>query len=113
MMSNQTNIVNLPTLAGGTEAFSIQQGVQTPASNATAVPWNREVYAAAHVVCKPYADNSPTLETAVDWDSTLAFRQHLWSQGFGVAEAMDTAQRSMGLDWPTSLEQIQRSTALA
>jgi len=112
-MSSQKNVINLPTLAGGIEAFSIQQGVQTPAGNTVATAWNREVYAAAHVVCMPFAANNPTLETAVDWEATLAFRQQLWSQGFGVAEAMDTAQRGMGLDWPTSLELIQRSTALA
>ncbi|RZL86141.1 MAG: dihydrodipicolinate synthase family protein, partial [Variovorax sp.] len=46
---------------------------------------------------------------AVDWDTTIAYRQHLWSLGLGVAEAMDTAQRGMGLDWPTSLELIGRS----
>ena len=46
---------------------------------------------------------------AIDWDATLAYRRHLWSQGFGVAEAMDTAQRGMGLDWPTSLELIRRT----
>ena len=46
---------------------------------------------------------------AVDWDATIAYRQRLWSLGLGVAEAMDTAQRGMGLDWPTSLELIRRS----
>lgn len=75
--------------------------------------WNRTAYAAAHVVNDPLADCDPWIDTAVDWDRTLAFREHLWSLGFGVAEAMDTAQRGMGLDWPTSLELIQRSTALA
>ena len=49
----------------------------------------------------------------VDWDATLAYREHLWSLGFGVAEAMDTAQRGMGLDWPLALELITRSTAAA
>jgi hypothetical protein len=75
--------------------------------------WNRTAYAAAHVVADPLADNDPWLDSAVDWDRTLAFRDHLWRQGFGVAEAMDTAQRGMGLDWPTSLELIRRSVALA
>ena len=55
------------------------------------------------------ADNDPWLDTAIDWDATIAFRRHLWSLGLGVAEAMDTAQRGMGLDWPTSLELIRRS----
>jgi hypothetical protein len=47
----------------------------------------------------------------VDWDATLKYREYLWSLGFGVAEAMDTAQRGMGLDWPLALELIRRSTA--
>lgn len=78
-----------------------------------ATGWSRVAYAAAHVVADPMADADPWLDCAIDWDRTLAFRSHLWSLGFGVAEAMDTAQRGMGLDWPTSLELIQRSTALA
>jgi hypothetical protein len=52
---------------------------------------------------------NPSLECAIDWDTTIAYRQHLWSLGLGVAEAMDTAQRGMGLDWPTSLQLISRS----
>jgi len=75
--------------------------------------WNRVAFAAAHVVADPLAGNDPWLDSAVDWDATLAFRRHLWSLGFGVAEAMDTAQRGMGLDWPTSLELIRRSVAEA
>ena len=70
--------------------------------------WTRTAYAAAHVVADPLADNDPWLDCSVDWDRTLAFREHLWSLGLGVAEAMDTAQRGMGLDWPTSLELIRR-----
>ncbi|MSU88856.1 DUF993 family protein [Rhodobacteraceae bacterium 2CG4] len=72
--------------------------------------WTRTAYAAAHVVNDPLADCDPWLDCPIDWDRTLAFREHLWSQGFGVAESMDTAQRGMGLDWPTSLELIQRAT---
>ena len=75
--------------------------------------WTRTAYAAAHVVADPLADCDPWLDAAVDWDRTLAFREHLWSLGFGVAEAMDTAQRGMGLDWPTSLDLILRATAQA
>ena len=55
------------------------------------------------------ADNDPWLDTDIDWDRTIAFRRHLWKLGLGVAEAMDTAQRGMGMDWPTSLELIRRS----
>lgn len=75
--------------------------------------WNRIAYAAAHVVSDPLADVDPWIDTAVDWDRTIAFREHLWSLGFGVAEAMDTAQRGMGLNWPTSLELVQRSMEIA
>lgn len=75
----------------------------------TAAPFNRIVYSAAHVVADPRASIDPWLQCAVDWDATMAYRRHLWSLGLGVAEAMDTAQRGMGLDWPTSLELIRRS----
>ena len=69
----------------------------------------RVAYAAAHVVADPAAENVPGAPPALDWDATLAFRRHLWSHGFGVAEAMDTAQRGMGLDWPAARELIRRS----
>ncbi len=73
----------------------------------------RVAYAAAHVVADPLADINPTLETRLDWEATLAYRRHLWSLGLAVAEAMDTAQRGMGLDWPTTQELIRRSLAEA
>jgi hypothetical protein len=60
-------------------------------------------------VCDPLADVDPWLDAAVDWDTTLAYRHHLWDLGFSVAEAMDTAQRGMGLDWNTTRELIRRS----
>src|SRR5438477_3761278 len=74
---------------------------------------NRVAFSAAHVVCDPLADVDPWLSAAIDWDKTIAFREHIWDLGLGVAEAMDTAQRGMGLDWPTSLELIRRSVAQA
>ncbi|WP_435969961.1 dihydrodipicolinate synthase family protein [Streptomyces sp. Qhu_M48] len=74
---------------------------------------SRTVFSAAHVVADPYADTSPDSPAAVDWDATLAFRRHLWSHGLGVAEAMDTAQRGMGLDWAGAAELIRRSAAEA
>ncbi|MGX9922604.1 dihydrodipicolinate synthase family protein [Streptomyces sp. NPDC002248] len=74
---------------------------------------SRTVFSAAHVVADPYADVSADDPAAVDWDATLAFRRHLWQQGLGVAEAMDTAQRGMGLDWPNAAELIRRSAAEA
>jgi hypothetical protein len=70
---------------------------------------SRVAYAAAHVVADPLADVDPTTRTAIDWDATLRYRHHLWSYGLAVAEAMDTAQRGMGLDWPASQELIRRS----
>ena len=73
----------------------------------------RIAYAAAHVVIDPLRTTQPLTHPVVDWDATLAYREYLWSLGFGVAEAMDTAQRGMGLDWPLALELIQRSTAAA
>jgi hypothetical protein len=71
--------------------------------------FTRKALAAAHVVADPRSAKQPWLEAAIDWDATIAYRRHLWSWGFGVAEAMDTAQRGMGLDWPASLELIKRS----
>ncbi len=71
--------------------------------------FNRIAYSAAHVVADPRAAINPWLDCAIDWDASIAYRRHLWSLGLGVAEAMDTAQRGMGLDWPTSLELIRHS----
>src|SRR5687767_11108062 len=73
--------------------------------------FTRRALAAAHVVADPLSAKDPWVEAAIDWDATLAYRRHLWSWGFGVAEAMDTAQRGMGLDWKNSLELIRRSVA--
>ena len=72
-------------------------------------PFTRRALAAAHVVADPLSTKEPWLEAAIDWEATLAYRRHLWSWGFGVAEAMDTAQRGMGLDWKNSLELIRRT----
>lgn len=76
-------------------------------------PMNRIAFSAAHVVADPLADADPWLQAAIDWDKTIAYRERLWDLGLGVAEAMDTAQRGMGLDWPTSLELIRRSVGAA
>jgi hypothetical protein len=76
-------------------------------------PFTRIAYAAAHVVGDPWSGGDPWLEAAVDWDATIAYRHHLWSWGLGVAEAMDTAQRGMGMDWKSSLELIRRTLASA
>ncbi len=71
--------------------------------------FDRIAYSAAHVVADARAAVDPWLDAAIDWDATIAYRMRLWKMGLGVAEAMDTAQRGMGLDWPTSLELIRRS----
>jgi Protein of unknown function (DUF993) len=73
----------------------------------------RVAFAAAHVVVDPLRTAEPLTQAVIDWDATLKYREYLWSLGFGVAEAMDTAQRGMGLDWPLALELIERSTAAA
>lgn len=73
----------------------------------------RIAFSAAHVVCDPFADADPLHHSQIDWNSTLAYRHHLWSLGLAVAEAMDTAQRGMGLDWNRSKELIRASIAEA
>jgi Protein of unknown function (DUF993) len=74
---------------------------------------SRVFYAAAHVVCDPLAPGDPGGAARLDWEATLAYRRHLWRWGLGVAEAMDTAQRGMGLGWDTARELIRRSIAEA
>ena len=101
--------IKLPTAVGHLAEYRLRG---TPYTSAGAAgPFNRVAYAAAHVVADPLADVDPWLEVAIDWDRTIAYREHLWDLGLGVAEAMDTAQRGMGLDWPASLELIRRSLA--
>lgn len=103
--------LNLPTSDGALAAYTTQPagGLPTRANR----PFNRIAYSAAHVVADPLADVNPWLEPALDWDATIAYRERLWDLGLGVAEAMDTAQRGMGLDWKASQELIRRSLAAA
>jgi uncharacterized protein DUF993 len=75
-------------------------------------PRSRKVFAAAHVAAAPGPDGEPGTEV-IDWESTIRFREYLWAHGFGVAEAMDTSQRGMGLSWPQARELIIRSAAQA
>ncbi|MFI6344019.1 dihydrodipicolinate synthase family protein [Streptomyces sp. NPDC050560] len=104
--------LRLPDASGALRAHTPREA--PPAAASCGGPLvSRTVFAAAHVVADPYADTSPEGPAAVDWDATLAFRRHLWAQGLGVAEAMDTAQRGMGLDWPGAAELIRRSAAEA
>jgi hypothetical protein len=99
--------LKLPSAGGKLETYTLRG--TAPVKPAAGVRFNRIAYSAAHVVADPLAPVDPWLQAAVDWDATIAYRQRLWSLGLGVAEAMDTAQRGMGLDWPTSLELIRRS----
>ena len=110
-------------------AFSMPESVRLPGANGEVrdytpagrflyaeggpPPRTRLPYAAVHVVANALADTNPVGPAAVDWDRTLAFRRHIWAYGLGVAEAMDTAQRGMGLDWDASKELIRRSVAEA
>jgi len=82
-------------------------------SHAETARFNRIAFAAAHVVGDPLADADPWLDVAVDWGQTIAFRNYLWDLGLGVAEAMDTAQRGMGLDWNGARELIRRTLEAA
>ncbi len=102
----------LPDAHGALAAYSLKGTVPAHANGARPV-FNRIAYSAAHVVADPLAAVDPWLQCAIDWDATIGYRRHLWSLGLGVAEAMDTAQRGMGLDWPTSLELIRRSVDAA
>ncbi|MBX9588917.1 MAG: dihydrodipicolinate synthase family protein [Hyphomonadaceae bacterium] len=101
--------INLPTEDGRVEAFALSAPCAFP-TKATAA-FNRIAFSAAHVVADARAANDPWTDCALDWDTTIAYREYLWDLGLGVAEAMDTAQRGMGLDWPTSLELIRRAVA--
>ncbi len=71
----------------------------------------RVIYSAAHVVADPFTANDPSGRASVDWGKTMEFRRHLAGLGLGIAEAMDTAQRGMGLDWAGALELIRRTKA--
>ena len=103
--------VTLPTTDGKTETYRL---TGTPTERPAAPPaFNRIAYAAAHVVSDPRRDTDPWGKPAVDWERTLAFRHHLWGLGFRIAEAMDTAQRGMGLDWAQAQELISRALAEA
>lgn len=102
----------LPNRDGQLEPYALTGTPLIP--RAPQVPLTRTAFAAAHVVSDPMAERNPwDGRPAVDWDATLNFRQGLWDQGLGLAEAMDTAQRGMGVDWETALELIQRTMVAA
>jgi hypothetical protein len=106
-------LIDLPSKNGGLERYRMRgpQAWHGAGNGNGGHRFDRVALAAAHVVADPLADVDPWLTPAIDWDATIAFRRHLWSLGLGVAEAMDTAQRGMGLDWPSALELIRRSVA--
>ena len=101
-------MLTLPTLDNRLEDYALTGDPLTP--RAPGVPLTRIAFAAAHVVSSPLAERDPWVGSpAVDWDNTLRFRHWLWDQGLGLAEAMDTAQRGMGVDWPTAKELIEKT----
>ena len=116
-MKHDLPTINLPMGDRELQPYSLRAPLELPQSDAqsdaqlgaSAPVFNRVAYSAAHVVADQFAGVNPWLGLGIDWDATIAYRRHLWSLGLGVAEAMDTAQRGMGLDWPTSLELIRRS----
>ena len=110
-MSAVSTAIRLPRPDGSFVTCTLQGSPQWPRPHEPIRV--RTAYAAAHVVADPLGDTAPGAPAAVDWEATLAFRRHVWSYGLGVADAMDTAQRGMGLDWAATQELIRRSAAEA
>jgi hypothetical protein len=104
--------ITLPNSDGSLSAYRLT-GTPIQASGRTAADFNRVAFAAAHVVVDPRADADPWGDCPIDWDATLAYRRYLWDLGFGVAEAMDTAQRGGGLDWPAAQDLIRHAVTEA
>ena len=104
--------ISLPTADRRLAPYTTGEPVVLP-KKGTLPAFNRIAYAATHVVADPLADIDPWLDAAIDWDKTIAFRHYLWDLGLGVAEAMDTAQRGMGLDWAGARELIRRALEAA
>ncbi|MEZ2388849.1 dihydrodipicolinate synthase family protein [bacterium RCC_150] len=101
----------LPDNDGGTRLYKLRPATSwaRPTSRLT----SRRAYAAAHVIPEATADNTPGAPAQLDWDATMAYRHELWSYGLGVADAMDTAQRGIGLDWAATQQLIKRTGAEA
>jgi hypothetical protein len=101
--------LRLPRADGSLTSYTL---TGQPAITAPAGPIRRRVaYAAVHIVADPRAAINPTLDVALDWDATLAYRRYLYSLGLAVAEAMDTSQRGMGFPWKDARELIRRAVA--
>ena len=103
--------LTLPDATGALAPY--RSGTGSPYPRRRQGSFNRRAYAAAHVVVDPLRQDNPWQRPVVDWEATIAFRRHLWDLGFMIAEAMDTSQRGMGLDWPTALDLIRRSLGAA
>ncbi len=103
--------LNLPQQDGVLAPYTLRPAPHYQAP--TGALRSRIFYSAAHVVADPLADVTPQSPAAIDWEATLAYRRSLWSLGLGIAEAMDTAQRGMGLDWSNAQELIRRTLAEA
>jgi hypothetical protein len=106
MKRDAIQTISLPVAGGRLEPYQVREPRKFERPSR---PFTRRALAAAHVVADARSAREPWLEPAIDWDATLAYRRHLWSWGFGIAEAMDTAQRGMGLDWANSLELVRRT----
>lgn len=103
--------IRLPDESGALSSYALKASpVQVPQGPRK---FNRIAFSAAHVVADPWAAREPGVGPAIDWERTIAFRRHILDLGLGIAEAMDTAQRGMGLDWPGARELIERSLAAA
>jgi Protein of unknown function (DUF993) len=107
-----SSALTLPSAGGSVERYEAGPAAELPEPDPLPAR-SRVAFAAAHVVADPRAPGDPVMEPRVDWDATMAYRRHLWSHGLGVADAMDTAQRGGGLDWPAARELIQRTAAEA
>ena len=106
------DMLTLPTYEGTLAPYRLTG--RPLIARAPKVPLTRTAFAAAHVISDPLRERSPwDTRPAVDWQATLGFRQYLWDQGLGLAEAMDTAQRGMGVDWLTAKELITRTMTAA
>lgn len=99
----------LPDAEGHSSPYALRGSPPPPAGDVDTGSLCRIAFSAAHVVANPWGANDPWVQASVDWEQTIVYREYLWSLGLGVAEAMDTAQRGMGLDWPQSLELIRQS----
>src|SRR5277367_1529226 len=105
--------LKLPTSGGTLDPYTVTNTPISLPDPSAPRRFNRIAYSAAHVVANPLADDDPWLDQSIDWECTIAFRHYLWDLGLGVAEAMDTAQRGMGLNWNGAQELIRHSLEAA